>query len=149
MSSHDVRVLNDLIEITIDSADGYAEAAKDARALRYSAGFESRASERRRIAARLQQHVAALGGDAERGGSVLASAHRMFVNLTQTMRSGDQAVVAEVERGEKYIRQQFEHALHDNALDPPTRVAIGEAYRAVQADREQLELLQRASASRH
>ena len=149
MSSHDVRVLNDLIEITIDSADGYAEAARDAQAVRYSATFESRSRERRQIAARLQQQVAALGGDAERGGSVLASAHRMFVNLKQTMRAGDQAVVAEVERGEKYIQQQFEQALHDGDLDPPTRAAIGEAYRAVQSDHGQLDLLRRASASQH
>jgi uncharacterized protein (TIGR02284 family) len=147
MSSHDIRVLNDLIEITIDSADGYAEAAKEARAQRYSAAFQSRASERHQIAARLQQQVQALGGDAERGGSVLASAHRMFVNLRQTMSAGDHAVVAEVERGEAYIRNRFEQALQDSTLAAPTHAVIAESYRSVKSGHEQMQLLQQAAAS--
>jgi uncharacterized protein (TIGR02284 family) len=148
MSSHDVRVLNDLVEIALDSADGYTEAARDTRAARYSAAFQARASERRQLAARLQRQVAELGGDAERDGSALASAHRMFVNLQQTMRSGDQAVVAEVERGENYIEQQFQRALHDDGLGPSTHAVIEEACRVVQADREQVGLLQRAASRR-
>jgi uncharacterized protein (TIGR02284 family) len=147
MSSHDIRVLNDLVEITIDSADGYAEAARDAQAQSYSATFQSRASERRRIAARLQHQVQVLGGDAERGGSVLASAHRMFVNLRQTMSAGDHAVVAEVERGEAYIRKQFEQALRDSTLSAPTRAVISDSYRLVKSGHEPIQLLQHAAVS--
>ena len=148
MSSHDIRVLNDLVEITLDSADGYAEAAREAQAVRYSAMFQARASERSQIAARLQQQVQALGGDAESGGSVLASAHRMFAHLRQTLSAGDHAVVTEVERGEAYIRTQFEHALQDSTLGAPTHALIADAYRSVQSGHEQMRRLQQAAVSR-
>lgn len=147
MSSHDIRVLNDLVEITIDSADGYAEAARDMQARRYSAAFQSRAGERQRIAARLQQQVQALGGDAERGGSVLASAQRMFANLRRTLGAGEHAVLAEVERGEAYIRTQFEQALQDGALSASVRALIAASYRAVIAGTP-LQLLQAAAGGR-
>lgn len=147
MSNHDIRVLNDLIETTIDSADGYAEAARDTQAERYSATFQARASERRQIAARLQQQVQAFGGDAERGGSMLASAHRMFVNLRKTMSAGDQAVVAEVERGEDQLRAMYESAMHDDNLSEPTHALIVDAFRSVESGQEQMRLLKQAAAS--
>lgn len=147
MSNHDIRVLNDLIETTIDSADGYAEAAEDAHAARYSATFQACASERRQIAARLQQLTQALGGDAERDGSVLASAHRMFVNLRQTMSAGDHAVMAEVERGEDHLNAVYVDAMHDRALSAATQAVITDAYRSITSGYEQMRMLKQAAAS--
>ena len=49
-TSHDIRTLNGLIATTIDSIDGYTEAAKDAENGRFTAMFTSRATERRAAA---------------------------------------------------------------------------------------------------
>ena len=48
-----IKLVNGLVETTIDSADGYAEAAKDADNSRYTELFQRRAQERRTIASEL------------------------------------------------------------------------------------------------
>jgi uncharacterized protein (TIGR02284 family) len=143
-NDHDTKVLNGLIESTIDSAEGYAEAAKDAENTRYAATFQQRSGERRQVATRLQQQVSALGGKPEDDGSVLASAHRLFVNLRKTMSSGDTAIVDEVERGEDHIKHKFEDALKDDAISPTTRSVITEAYTSVKAGHDQMRDLKHA-----
>lgn len=136
MSDHDIKTLNSLIETTLDSADGYGEAAQDSS--RYSSVFQSRASERRAAAARLQQEVRALGGTPEEDGTVLAKAHRLFVNLRNSISSGDTAVVDEVERGEDHIKAKFEEALADSGISVSTRSAIQEVYGSVKSGHDQM-----------
>ena len=143
MQNHDIRVLNDLIETTIDSADGYAEAAKETRSNRFSLTFRERANERRQLAMRLQEQVEALGGTPEDDGSVLASAHRMFTNLRRSLTS-ESAVVDEVERGEDHIKHRFEDALEDTDVSPPIHAVIADAYQAVKSGHDQMRDLKHA-----
>lgn len=143
-NEHDVKILNSLIETTIDSADGYNEAAKDAGSARYKATFEMRASERRGVTADLQRHVSALGGKPEDDGTVLASAHRMFVNLRKALSSGDTAIIDEVERGEDHIKAKYEDALKDREISPATRDVITRAYASVKSGHDQMRDLKNA-----
>lgn len=143
-TDHDVKVLNDLIETTIDSAEGYGEAAKDAESTRFAGTFASRAQERAQVTTQLQQQVRTLGGKPEDDGTVLAKAHRMFVGLRKSMSSGDTAVVDEVERGEDHIKAKFEDALKDDELSPPTRSVIMQAYVSVKTGHDQMRDLKHA-----
>ncbi len=144
-TDHDIKVLNTLIETTIDSAEGYGEAAKDAGNTRYAASFQQRAAERRQLALRLQQQVSSLGGKPEDDGSVLAKAHRMFVELRSKMSSKDDtAIVDEVERGEDHIKAKYEHALEDNDVTAGTRSLINEAYVMVKSGHDQMRDLKHA-----
>lgn len=135
---HDISVLNGLIETTLDSADGYAEAAKDADNSRYGAMFTARATERQQVAKTLQAHVVGLGGEPEDDGTILGKAHRMFTNLRNSISGGDMNIVDEVERGEDHIKAKFEDAMKDNALSPQVRSAIDEAYGSVRAGHDQM-----------
>ena len=144
MLNHDIHVLNDLIETTIDNADGYAEAARETRSPRFSVTFRERASERRLVATRLQRKVEELGGTPEDDGSVLASAHRMFTNLRKSLNDAT-AVIDEVERGEDHIRHKFEDALDDEDVTPPTHALIADAYRSVCSGHDQMRSLRRAA----
>ncbi|HEV2539884.1 MAG TPA: PA2169 family four-helix-bundle protein [Frateuria sp.] len=144
MHNHDIRVLNDLIETTIDSADGYAEAARETQSTRFGITFQERATERRLVASRLQQQVEALGGTPEEEGSALASAHRLFTNLRKSLHD-DRAVIDEVERGEDHIKHKFEDALEDEDVSPPTHALIADAYRSVRSGQEQMSGLKRAA----
>lgn len=113
-NDHDIKTLNNPIETTLDSSDGYAEAAKDARSAGLIALFAARARERRGTAATFRQCVRSLGGKPEDDGTVLASAHRVFVNLGASIASNDHiAVVDEVERGDDHIKAKFEDAMND------------------------------------
>jgi len=135
---HDVKVLNHLIETTIDSANGYGEAAKDADSGRFADTFANRAQERAMVTSQLQEQVRLLGAKPEDDGTVLARAHRMFVNLRKSMSSGDTAVVDEVERGEDHIKAKFEDALKDDELSAPTRSVIMQAYHSVKSGHDQM-----------
>ena len=138
-NEHDIKTLNSLIETTLDSADGYAEAAKDAKSELLISLFTTRASERRLIASTLQQCVRTLGGEPEDDGTVLASAHRMFLNLRTSIASNDNtAVVDEVERGEDHIKHKFEDAMDDNELSPPAMSAISDVYTSVRSGHDQM-----------
>lgn len=143
-NDHDVKVLNGLIETSLDSAEGYQEAAKDAESSRFTAQFQSRASERHQVASALQQQVRTLGGEPEDSGTVLASAHRVFVNLRHSMSKGDTAVVDEVERGEDHIKAKFEDAMKDNEVSPATKQVITHNYTSVKNGHDQMRDLKHA-----
>lgn len=83
---------------------GYAEAAKESDSGRYGALFTSRANERQQVAKRLQQQVAKLGGKPEDDGTIVAGAHRLFINLKAAVTGhDDKAIINEVEAGKDHI----------------------------------------------
>ena len=70
---------------------------------------------------------------------MLASAHRLFVNLRTSVTSADNtAVVDEVERGEDHIKHKFEDAMNDNELSPPAMSAISDVYVSVRNGHDQM-----------
>lgn len=144
-NKHDIATLNSLIATTLDSADGYAEAATEAKSQALTALFRDRADERRQVASILQQRVRLLGGDAEHDGTVLAAAHRMFVNLRTSLTSNDnKAVVEEVERGEDHIKEKYEDAMKDDDISPDTLSVLADAYTSVRNGHDQMRDIQRA-----
>jgi len=144
-NKHDISTLNGLIETTLDSADGYAEAAKDAKSEQLISLFRARSGERRTVASTLQQCVRSLGGKPEDDGTVLASAHRMFVNLRTSLTSADnKAVVDEVERGEDHIKAKFEDAMKDKDVSPSTASVIADVYTSVRNGNDQMRDIKKA-----
>ena len=138
-SNHDIATLNSLIATTIDSVNGYEEAAKDSGSSRFTPLFTSRASERRAVVARLQQEVSRLGGNPEDDGTALAGAHRVFLNLKAAVTGhDDKAVINEVEAGEDHIKHKYEDALRDTELSPQVRSAIESAYASVKEGHDEM-----------
>jgi uncharacterized protein (TIGR02284 family) len=138
-NNHDIKTLNGLIETTLDSADGYAEAAKDAKSPSLISLFRERSVERKQVASTLQQRVLLLGAEPEKDGTVLASAHRVFVNLRASLTSNDnKAVVDEVERGEDHIKAKFEDAMKDQDVSPDTKAVISDVYASVRNGHDQM-----------
>lgn len=136
---HDIKILNSLIETTLDSADGYSEAAKKTANASYKNLFEQWAAERRQIVSSLQNQVRSLGGTPDDDGSVLAAGHRMFLKLRDTVSSkGDESVIDEVERGEDHIKEKFEKALNDDDLPAQVRSIVARAYQSVKADHDEV-----------
>lgn len=147
-SKHELHVINDLIDTTIDSADGYHEAAKEAENATFRSMFEQRASERRAAVAGLQAYVVAQGGEAQDDGTVLASAHRVFVDLRASLSKGDKAVVEEVERGEDHLKHKYEDALKDVELSPDARDTIDRAYSSVRRGHDEMSRLKHGLEAR-
>jgi uncharacterized protein (TIGR02284 family) len=136
--SHDITVLNSLIETTIDSVDGYRRSAQEATSSRFSAAFLERANEREQVVSQLRDRVRQLGGNPEDDGSVLAAAHRAFLSLRDKITgSDDTAVVAEVDHGESYLNGKWEAALRDDRLSAETRSLVQSCYDSVRRGHEE------------
>ena len=147
-TSHDIHTLNSLIATTIDSVDGYQEAAKDSENSRFTPMFTSRARERRQVASDMQAEVTRLGGNPEDDGTILAGAHRAFVSLKSVVTGkDDKAIVNEVERGEDHIKAKFEDAMKDHELSPETKSAIGAAWGSVKAGHDEMRNLKHSMES--
>jgi len=138
-TSHDISTLNGLIATTIDSVDGYRTSAQDVENPRFAELFTARASERSSVAEQLRAEVKRLGGNPEDDGTILAAAHRGFVNLKAAVTNrDDQAIVNEVERGEDHIKAKYEAALKDDNLSPQSRSLVETAYSSVKSGHDQM-----------
>jgi uncharacterized protein (TIGR02284 family) len=135
-----VKVLNSLIETTLDSANGYREAAENARDGQLKTLFSERAQRRADLASQLQQEVRSFGGEPETDQSMLGKAHNKFVDLKNAVMGGDneKAVIDEVERGEDVIKAKFERALNDDDLPSNARQLVSRAFESIRADHDQI-----------
>jgi len=143
-ATHDIKVLNELITTTLDSVDGYSEAAKDAENPTFKDLFSRWSSDRRQVVTELQEQVRMLGGKPQDDGSALASAHRVFLNIRDSLSKGDKGVVDEVERGEDYIKEKYEDALEDDELSVSVRPIVNRAYMSVVQGHDQARDLKRS-----
>jgi uncharacterized protein (TIGR02284 family) len=125
---HDIHVLNGLIQASIDSADGYREAATEADDPRRRDLFGRRSFERRQIAEELQSTVRALGGDPAADGSILAKAQRAFADVRHALMRDDASMVDAVETAEEALRARFAKALEDGQISATTRETIRRAW---------------------
>jgi uncharacterized protein (TIGR02284 family) len=138
-NEHDVRVINSLIATTIDSVEGYRSAATDAANEKFRSIFTARADEREEVVRELQAHVRELGGQPEDDGTALAGAHRFMMNIRDALTGrDDDAVIAEVERGEDHIKHKYEAALADTDLSPQCRDIVQRCFRSVKEGHDQM-----------
>jgi uncharacterized protein (TIGR02284 family) len=145
-SRDDIEILNDLISITLDSADGYEKAAEETTAQDLKVLFSRRARERRQIVHDLQARVRALGGEPEDDGTILGKAHRVFIGLKASVAGNDnKAVINEVERGEDQIKARYEKALNHENLSDPSREVVQRAYVSIKAGHDQVSAMKHAA----
>ncbi|WP_129642888.1 PA2169 family four-helix-bundle protein [Peristeroidobacter agariperforans] len=148
-AEHDIDVLNTLIETTLDSADGYSQAAAKAKQSGYKDVFVRWAEDRRQVVTQLQGQVRRLGGTPEDDGSILAAGHRMFLKLRDSVTGSDESVIDEVERGEDFIKAKYETALKDEELSAAVRDAVVQAYASVKTGHDQARDLKRQAHAKH
>lgn len=143
MSNKNASILNDLIATTIDSAEGYREAAEDTKQESFAMMFRERAQERKNAVVKLRSEVRRLGEEPEDDGTILAGAHRTFMGLKELVTGKDEkAIVTEVERGEDHIKAKYEEALKSDDLDGPSRAAVTQAWNSVKQGHDQMSALQ-------
>ena len=139
-NDHAVKVLNSLIETTLDSANGYKEAAENATSTQYRSMFADRSMRRNELVRELQQEVRTFGGEPETDQSMLGKAHNKFVDLKNALTGGadDKAVINEVERGEDMIKAKYEAAIADQDLPTTARDLVNRAYGQIKADHDEV-----------
>ena len=137
--SKDTTTLNTLIATLLDSVDGYTKSAHDVKDRDLADRFNARARERQSAVAGLQAAVARLGGNPEDDGTLLAGAHRAFIDLKEAVTgTDDQAIINEIERGEDYLKGKFEAVLKNVDLAPEARSAVDQAWTSVKAGHDEM-----------
>lgn len=107
--------LQDLIQVNLDSRDGFKEAADnlDVKSGDLPGMFRRLSSERDAQARELQTIVASNAEKPTKSGSVSAAAHRAWMDLRAAFGGGEQAMLSEAERGEDHVKAKYEAALKD------------------------------------
>jgi uncharacterized protein (TIGR02284 family) len=131
--------LQDLIQINIDSHEGFKEAAENLKGKNpaIESMFRNLSVERDGQARELQAIVAANAEKPEKSGSVAAAAHRTWMDLRTALGGGEHAVLSEAERGEDHIKEKYEKALEDLGSCSCTTVLRGQ-YTAVKASHDKV-----------
>lgn len=104
--------LQELIQVNIDSRNGFRHASEATNDLTLQSAFEQTAIERDSQADELARFVAWSGEAPHREGSIGAAVHRAWMTIRETMSWDDRyAILCEVERGEDQIKAAYETAL--------------------------------------
>jgi uncharacterized protein (TIGR02284 family) len=141
--NHDTSKLDDLIVTLIDSVKGFEHSAEKAEAARYRDFFTEMAADRRAAVTTLQAASRAEGGKPADYGSAAATLHRRVEDLRIALGGGDKAIVKEVERGEDYLKEEFDRVLADDKMSPAAMIAVRGAYESVRRGHD------KASALKH
>ena len=135
---HDIEQINSLIEVTLDSAKGYMDAADEAKNSRFASVFRQRGVQRHDMVQRLQARVKSLGGNAEENGTTVAAAGRWFALLKQKMSGSDESIIAGVEAGEDNVKKAYQRVITDGELSDPVRTAIESEFAQIMADQRDM-----------
>jgi uncharacterized protein (TIGR02284 family) len=87
-----------------------------------------------------------LGGQPETDGTILASAHRVFMNISAALRDHDEAVIEAVDNGEEYLRMKFDKALEHNDLPAAAKTMLRNYQGELRADGRLIDHLEEATS---
>lgn len=143
----DVSKLDDLITTTIDSVKGYENSAERAPESAHADFFRRMAAERQTVVATLQTHSEALGGSPTERSSAAGAIHRRWEDLRAALGGGDKAVIQEIERGEDYLKEEYERAIADEHISDATRAIIQSCYQSVRRGHDEASRLKHSIAA--
>ncbi|AZB25154.1 MULTISPECIES: PA2169 family four-helix-bundle protein [Bacteroidota] len=139
-----VEVLNDLIEINNDRAEGFEKAIRDINAenIDLKAAFEKFASQSRSNITELAGLVGSKGEVPEDGNTVLGALHRAWIDIKATFGGSDRhSILEECERGEDAIKKAYKDALQENELGEDVREVLLKQQDGIQASHDAVKAL--------
>lgn len=136
MSVDGISILNELIQITKDSEEGFRTAAENVKDSSLKETFLEKAEGCNQIVLDLQEEVLEMDGDPENTGTLLGAMHRGWVNIKGTLTGkDDHSILEECERGEDVIKAAYSKALESD-LPAHVRLLIAEKHQKVIKDHD-------------
>lgn len=106
--------VNDLVRVNIDSSRGFETAADAIENASIASLFREISEERASFGRELAKFVELNDEEANDSGSISAAVHRWWISARGALSGGDDyAVLAEAERGEDKIKEQYETVLKE------------------------------------
>jgi len=133
-NSDQVKALNKLITTLYDGEKGYKESAEDVENTALKTRFRTLAQQRYDFGHEIKPFIKQLGGEVEKGSSLAADAHRVWIDLKSAVTGQDEeAVLNEVIRGEESAVKAYDEVLQDNMLPAAARTTITNQRNQIQA----------------
>ena len=131
-------ILQELLQINIDSRDGFRYAAQQTEDLTLVSLFDKAAAERQMQADDLSATLTINAEEPNRTGSFAPKLHRSWIAVREAFTSDSEyTVLAEAERGEDMIKQAYENALKHHAGTAMNDV-LQRHYRSVKATHDRV-----------
>lgn len=135
-----IDALKHLFTRLIDSREGYRDAVDHVKSPTIKGIFQEFMQRRDRNASELRQYLVREGHTMDEDGSILASAHRVFLDLKDKVTgSEDAATLAEVVRGEKVLLEAYEDAVEACGATDPEYQFLVEQHASLKSAIQQLE----------
>ncbi|XLS30574.1 ferritin-like domain-containing protein [Flavobacteriaceae bacterium M23B6Z8] len=117
--------LNDLLEKTYDAEKGFKKAAENVEHAGLKAYFEEKADQRYNFGHELKKEIRAIGGEVDKGGSAMGTAHRTWMDIKAFLSlDSEESMLEEAIRGEKAAIDDYEDVLEEATLPPSTKAII-------------------------
>jgi uncharacterized protein (TIGR02284 family) len=114
LTDETVSRLQDLIQLNLDSRDGFQQVSEQLDNLTIATFCRSLSQQRSAQASELQSLVRKNNEEPTERGSVAAALHRTWMQVREALSSSNvYALLAEAERGEDQIKQAYEEVLRD------------------------------------
>jgi uncharacterized protein (TIGR02284 family) len=117
-----------LVQMTIDSAEGYEAAAENATAPELKQVLRDQATKRRQLVADLNTELVRLGGERQERGTMTGAAHQIWTRISTAFKNKDEAAAERVEEGEDFLEKRFREALGRKEWDPATLQVLQDAH---------------------
>ncbi|WP_316757529.1 PA2169 family four-helix-bundle protein [Pedobacter aquatilis] len=144
-----VEVLNDLIEINNDRADGFDRASSDLddANIDLKATFDRLSSDSRSNVIELAGLVGGEGDSPKDGNTLLGTLHRAWIDIKANFGGDDRhSILAECERGEDAIKKAYRDALSENELGQNVRDVLLKQQNTINLSHDAIKALRDAHA---
>lgn len=135
-----VEELNDILEKTHDSVQGFQKASEKTEDSMLKNYFNQQATTRQRFADELSAEVRSLGGEPKTSGTVKGSLHRSWMNFKAAFSSdNNEELLEEAIRGEKSCIEEYNDLLEETYVPASTRQLLEKQKRSVESTLADLE----------
>ena len=136
MSDHStvIDALNKLIATNYDAERGYKESAEDVTDSRLKSWFKEYAQQRYDFGHEIKAEISQLGGEIEKGTTLAADVHRMWIDIKAAIAgNNNEAVIEEVIRGENEAIERYDEVLASTTLPATTRTVVARQKSQIEA----------------
>ena len=131
----------------IDSRDGYQQALETSEDHTYAHVFRDMIARRERNAGELRNYLAQRGHEMDDDGSMLAAAHRAFLQLKSMVMDTDDAVLGEIVRGERELLDAYNDAIEPANASDPEFAFLTEQYNSLKQKVAEIEAMHNQQAA--
>lgn len=137
LSRETIAALQELIQVNLDSRDGFVEASENVEEMSIGSLFRELAAERNGQASELRSLVVSQSKEPADSGSYAAAAHRLWMDLRAAVGGGSAAMLSEAERGEDHIKRKYEETMMEHQGET-VREILQRHYEAVKASHDRV-----------